>query len=97
MTVLTRNLGVVQANDLSISIIAPSLAIRLNLLLTGQLGTERFSIHLTLIESRALPKDPKPPEGCCEPRKLEPDTESDEYGENGERMPYYPARPNNAR
>jgi hypothetical protein len=97
MSVLTRNLGVVQANDLSISIIASSLAIPLNLLLTGQLGAERSYIHLTLIESRALPKDPKPPEGCCEPRKSERDTESDEYGENGERMPYYPARPSIAR
>jgi len=93
MTVLARNSGVLQAADHSISIIASPPAMPLNILLSGQLGTEHFSIHVTLIGSGPLPTGPKLREGGSEPRKPESDTDTDEYGENGERMPYYPARP----
>ena len=93
MTGLARNLGLLQANDLSISIIAPTLAVPFNVSLTGQLGTEHFFICVTLSRNEASPNGPKLPEGNREPRKPERDTESDAYGESGERMPYHPARP----
>jgi hypothetical protein len=94
---LARNLGLLQANDLSISIIAPTLAVPFNVSLTGQVGTEHFSIYVTLSRNEASPNGPKLPEGNREPRKPERDTESDAYGENGERMPYHPARPRQLR
>ena len=97
MTVLARNLGLLQANDLSISIIAPTLAVPFNVSLTGQVGTEPFSIYVTLSRNEASPNGPRLPEGNGEPRRLERDTESDAYGENGERMPYHPARPRQLR
>jgi len=65
----------------------------LNTLLTGQFGREHFSIEITLTEAQAAPQSLKPRDGGSESARPEHDPEADVYGENGERMPYDPARP----
>jgi len=58
-----------------------------------QLSNEHFSVDTTLIESWGLPKRLKPRGGHGDPPRPDHDAEGDLYGKNGERTPYYPARP----
>ena len=90
MTALARKLGLSQATGLSISIIAPTAAMALNVRLSEQLGKKHFSIDITLIEAPTPRESAKSREGGGEPRRPERDPEGDVYGKNGERMPYYP-------
>ena len=97
MTVLATNPDLFQTTDLSMSIIVSYPAIPLSISLTGQLGAKHFSVHVTLSRNEASPNGPKHSEGSGEPCKPERETESAAYGENGERMPYHPARPRESR
>ena len=57
------------------------------------LSSDHFSIDTASIEAWIRPNSSKLREDRAEPPQLESDAEGDLYGENGERMPYYPARP----
>ena len=57
------------------------------------MSSDHFSIDTALIEAGTRPNSSKLPEDRAEPSQLESDAEGDLYGENGEKMPYYPARP----
>ena len=57
------------------------------------LSSDHFSIDTALIEAWIRPNSSKLREDRAQPPQLESDTEGNLYGENGERMPYYPARP----
>ena len=57
------------------------------------LSNEHFSLNGRLIETWTLTKSMKPREGACDPSRTDRDADGDLYGENGEKMPYYPARP----
>ena len=61
------------------------------------LSNDHFSVDRALIEAWTFPKGVEPRHGSGEPPKLERDAEGDLYGENGERMPYHPARPRQLR
>src|SRR5215472_3795723 len=61
------------------------------------LSNEHFSVDRALIEAWTFPRSVEPRDGSDQPPKLERDAESDLYGENGERMPYHPARPRQLR
>jgi transposase len=52
-----------------------------------------FSVDRARIEAWTMPKSLKSRNGSGEPPKVERDEDDDLYGENGEKMPYYPARP----
>ena len=97
MTALAKKLALFQATGLTISIASPTATMALKVWLGEQLGIEHFSIDVTLIEAPTLPKSPRPREGGGEPRRPESNPEGDVYGENGERMPYYPARAEQSR
>jgi hypothetical protein len=97
MTALARKLGPFQAGGLTISITAPTAMMALKVSLTEQAGNEHFSIDVTLIEARTLSESGKPQDDGGEPSRPEYDPESAGYGENGERMPYYPARSRQSR
>lgn len=56
------------------------------------LSDERFSRHSTLIEAWALPKSFESRDRSSESPGRGCNAERDVYGENGERLPYYPAR-----
>jgi hypothetical protein len=90
---LAKHLGLSQVTGLTISIAAPTATMMLNTLLTGQFGREHFSIEITLTEAQAAPLSSKARDGGSESPSPERDPEGDVYGENGERMPYHPARP----
>lgn len=57
------------------------------------LSDEHFPPNGTLIEAWALPKSRTPPHRRSEPPGRRRNVECDDYSENGERLPYYPARP----
>ena len=57
------------------------------------LSSDHFSIDTALIEAWIRPNSSKLRKDRAEPPQLENDAEGDLYGENGERMPYYPASP----
>jgi transposase len=57
------------------------------------LSSGHFSIDTALIEAWTRPNSSELRDDRAEPPQLENDAEGDLYGENGERMPYYPARP----
>ena len=61
------------------------------------LSNEHFSVDTTVVESWGLAKRLKPRGGHGEQPRPGHDAEGDLYGENGERMPYYPARPRQQR
>ena len=92
MTLSAKRLGLFQATELTISIAAPTATMALKVRLSEELGKEYFTVEVALMEAPALPKSPKPREGSGEPPSPECIPDSDAYGENGERMPYYPAR-----
>jgi hypothetical protein len=92
MTVSARRLGLFQATDLMISIAASTATMALNVRVSEELGKEYFTVEVTLMEAPTLPKSPKPGEGSRQPPSPKCIPDSDAYGENGERMPYYPAR-----
>ena len=92
MNMPVKQLRLSQVTGLTTSIAAPTATMMLNTLLT-ELGGEHFSIEITLTEARAAPLSSKPRDGGSESPRPERDPESDVYGENGERMPYHPARP----
>jgi transposase len=56
------------------------------------LSDEHFSVDGSVIEARASPKSFKPQHGSGELPGPMHNMELDLYGENGERMPYHPAR-----
>jgi hypothetical protein len=93
MNMPVKQLRLSQVTGLTTSIAAPTATMMLNTLLTGQLGREDFSIEIALTEARAAPLSSKPRDGGSELPRPERDPEGDVYGENGERMPYHPARP----
>ena len=92
MTVSARRLGLFPAADLMISIAAPTATMALNVRLSEELGKEHFTVEVTLMGAPTLLKSPKPREGSGEPPRRGCAPDSDAYGQNGERMPYYPAR-----
>ena len=57
------------------------------------LSSEHFSLDGRLIETWTSTKSMKPGEGASDPSRTDCGAEGDLYGENGEKMPYYPARP----
>ena len=57
------------------------------------LTSDHFSIDTALIEAWTRPNSSKLREDRAQTPQLEGDAEGDLYGENGEKMPYYPARP----
>ena len=59
------------------------------------LSIDHFSIDTALIEAWTRPNSSELRDDRAEPPQLESGAEGDLYGENGERMPYYPARPGN--
>src|SRR5215469_12385625 len=92
MNMPAKQLCLSQVTGLTISIAAPTATMMLNTLLTGQFGREHFSIEITLTEAQAAPQSLKPLDSGSEAPRPERDPEGDVYGENGERMPYDPAR-----
>src|SRR5215472_15883798 len=93
MNMPVKQLRLSQVTRVTISIASPTATMMLNTLLTGQLGREHFSIEITLTEGQAAPLSSKLRDGGSESPRPERDPEGDVYGENGERMPYHPARP----
>src|SRR5215471_5040141 len=93
MSMSAKQLGLSQVTGLTISITAPTATMMLNAALAGQLGRQHFSIEITLTEAQAAPLSSKPRDGGSGSLRPERDPEGDVYGENGERMPYHPARP----
>jgi transposase len=57
------------------------------------LSNASFSVDRALIEAGTTPKCLPRQDGSTQLPKLERDEEDDLYGENGEKKPYYPARP----
>jgi len=57
------------------------------------LSSEHFSLDGRLIETWTSTKSMKPGEGAGDRSRPDRDADGDLYGENGEKMPYYPARP----
>lgn len=57
------------------------------------LSGEHFCLDRGLIEAWGLARSMKPREGAGELPIPDLDADDDLYGENGEKMPYYPARP----
>jgi len=97
MTALAKKLGRFRVTGLTISIAAPSATMALNVTLTGHLGEEHFFIEVTPIEAPALSEPPQAREVGGELPGRERDAREDVYGENGERMPYHPARSRQSR
>ena len=56
------------------------------------LSNEHFSIDGKLIETWTVARSLKPWKGAADPPRPDCDGEGDLYGENGEKMPYHPAR-----
>ena len=71
---------------------APTETMALNVRLSEQLGKGYFTVEVTLMRAPTLPGSPKPREGSGEPPSTGCGSDSDAYGENGDRMPYDPAR-----
>jgi hypothetical protein len=97
MTAFVKKLGRFQATGLTVSIAVPTATMALDVSLADQPGKGHFSIAVTLIEDPALPESSKSREVGGESPRPERDAEEDVYGENGERMPYHPARPRQPR
>jgi len=57
------------------------------------LSNEYFSLDGRLIETWTLMKSVKLREGASDRSRTDRDADDDLYGENGEKTPYYPARP----
>ena len=92
MTALARNLSLFPGTALTLSITTPTGNVAVHVRMTKQLTQEHFdSIDVALTDSAALAP------GGSEQHRPERDPESEAYGENGERMPYYPARPRELR
>jgi hypothetical protein len=88
MTALARNLSLFPGTALTLSITTPTGSVAVQVRMTKQLSQEHFdSIEVSLTDSAALAA------AGSERHRPERDLEGDAYGENGERMPYYPARP----
>ena len=85
---MTEKLGMLEAARLTIAIAAPAARMVLSISPVEQPG--RLSIDVALIETETLPERSKPRGG--EPPEPVHDSQDDVYGENGERMPYHPAR-----
>jgi hypothetical protein len=92
MTALARKLCLFPGMALTLSITTPTGSVAVHVRMTNQLSQEHLdSIDVALTDSAALAaagSDPHRPEG---------DPGGDAYRENGERMPYYPARPRELR
>jgi hypothetical protein len=97
MTTLARKLSLSQGTSLTLLFAAPAVKIAFNIQAVEPLGGEHFAIDITLTETPALLEVSKSRGRDNEPRLPERDTESDDCGENGERMPYHPARPRELR
>ena len=92
MTALARNLSLFPGTGLTLSITTPTGRVAVHVRMTKQLSQEHFdSIDVALTDSAALNAVGR------EQHRPERDPEGDAYGENGERMPYYPARPRELR
>ena len=92
MTALARNLSLFPVTGLTLSITTPTGSVAVHVRMTKQLSQEHFdSIDVALTDSAALNAVGR------EQHRPERDPEGDAYGENGERMPYYPARPRELR
>ena len=91
MTALARKLSLSHGSSLTLSIATSAAKIAFNVQLAEPLGSDHFSIKISLTEAPSL-EVLEPRECDGELREPERDAESDAYGENGERMPYYPAR-----
>ena len=92
MTALARNLSLFPGTALTLSITTPIGSVAVHVRMTKQLSQEHFdSIDVALTDSAALNAVGR------EQHRPERDPEGDAYGENGERMPYYPARPRELR
>ena len=88
MTALARNLSLFPGTALTLSITTPTGSVSVHVRMTKQLSHDHFdSIEVTLTDIAALAA------AASERHRPERDPEGDAYGENGERMPYYPARP----
>jgi hypothetical protein len=91
MTALARNLSLSPGTALTLSITTPTGSVTVHVRMTKQLSQEHFeSIDVALTDSAALA-------AAGSEHRPERDPEGDAYGENGERMPYYPARPRELR
>src|SRR5262249_40026804 len=88
---MTEKLGMLETARLTIAIAAPAARRVLSISPVEQLGREHLSIDVALIETKTLPERSKPRGGA--PPGPAHDSQEDVYGENGERMPYHPARP----
>lgn len=92
MTALARNLSLFPGTGLTVSFTTPTGSVAVHVRMTKQLSQEHFdTIDVALTDSAALPA------AGSEQHRPERDPEGDAYGENGERMPYYPARPRELR
>jgi len=92
MTALARNLSLFPGTALTLSITTPTGSVAVHVRMTKQLSQEHFdSINVALTDSAALAAT------GSEQHRPERDPEGDAYGENVERMPYYPARPRELR
>ena len=92
MTALARNLSLFPGTALTLSITTPTGSVSVHVRMTKQLSHDHFdSIEVTLTDIAALAA------AASEQHRPEHDPEADAYGENGERMPYYPARPRELR
>ena len=87
---MTEKLGMLEAARLTIAIAAPAARMVLSISPVEQPAKEHLSIDVALIETETLPERSKPRGG--EPPEPAHDSQDDVYGENGERMPYHPAR-----
>jgi hypothetical protein len=85
---MARNLSLFPGTALTLSIRTPIGSVAVHVRMTKQLSQEHFdSIDVALTDSAALAA------AGSERHRPERDPEGDAYGENGEQMPYYPARP----
>ena len=90
MKVFTENREQLLASDMATQFLVAVLS---HPRVASLLSNEHFSLDGRLIETWTSTKSMKPGEGAGDRSRPDRDADGDLYGENGEKMPYYPARP----
>ena len=88
--VFTKNREQLLASDVARQFLAAVLS---QPRVSSLLSNEYFSLDGRLIETWTLMKSVKLREGASDRSRTDRDADDDLYGENGEKTPYYPARP----
>jgi hypothetical protein len=91
MTTLVTSLGRFQTTGNTVSIASPVATLTRDVSSKEQCSEGHFSVDLTPIEAPGLPDHLKPSDAAALPRP-QCNPEDYVYGEDGERLPYHPAR-----